>query len=100
MIYQYYIFEVKRFANGELEHAVDWAYDEDPGTARLKGESKYHAKMSEAALSDTATHSVVLLGVEGQKILSGCYYHNVNSEQITDDPNTEIVGDDTVIVNE
>ena len=99
MVYQYYIFEVKRFEDGSLEHAVDWAFDEDPGAARLKGESKWHEKLSVAALSETSTHAVVLIGTEGQTIKSECYYHNVAEDQTIDTPNADII-DNTVIVSE
>lgn len=97
MIYQYYIFEVKRYNNGELEHAVDWAYDEDEGMARLKGEAKWHEKMAEAALSDTDTHSVTLIGVEGQSVKTGCYYHNLSEGQTIDTPSADIIGDTAVV---
>lgn len=98
MVYQYYIFEIKRFANGELEHSVDWAFDENEGIARLKGESKWHEKLSVAALSETSTHSVMLIGTEGQTIKSECYYHNVAQNQTIDTPSADII-DDTAIVS-
>ncbi len=97
MVYQYYIFEVKRFANGELEHNVEWVFDEDPATARLKGESKWHEKLSAAALSETSTHAVMLIGTEGQTIKNECYYHNMTQDQIIDTPHVDIIEDAAVV---
>ena len=42
MLFQNYIAEIKRYHNGEFEHNVFWAWDEDEDKARLKAESKYH----------------------------------------------------------
>ncbi len=41
-MYQYYIIEIQRYANGEYGHIVHWAFDQDPDKARLKAEAKYH----------------------------------------------------------
>ena len=81
---QYYIIEIQRSANGEYAHLVHWAYDEDPTTARLKAESKYHEVLSAAAISQLASHSATLIAGNGQSIMYQCYTHAVP------EPNAEI----------
>ena len=61
MVYQYYIIEIKRDINGELEHQVHWAFDENREQAWLKGESKYHEVLSRAAISEHETHVAILM---------------------------------------
>ena len=80
MVTQFYIIEIKRLKDGSLEHEVSWAYDEDPMTARLKGESAFYTKVAQAALSDTDTHAVSLLAQEGQLIDRKCYHHVIDEE--------------------
>lgn len=75
---QYYIIEIKRNATGELEHNVEWAFDQDPNQAKLKGESLYYAKLSEAAISTYLSHSVTLISDTGDPCMNRCYYHEVS----------------------
>lgn len=77
MVYQYYVVEIKRLANGELEHNVTWHWDADQDTARLKAESKWHEVMASAAISETMTHGAILFSSEGFPIMNGCYTHTV-----------------------
>lgn len=76
MVYQYYVVEIKRLPNGELEHNVTWHWDADQDKARLKGESKWHEVMSAAAVSETLTHGAIMFSSEGFPCLNGCYHHD------------------------
>lgn len=81
MLTQFYIVEVKKFYSGEFEHQVHFAYDEDPRTAKLKAESKYHEVLASAAISETETHSAILFTTEGEPLMHECYYHVVEEEE-------------------
>ena len=81
MVYQYYVFEVKRLNNGDLEHDVTWAFDESPIQARFKGEAAFHTKVAEAALSDTTSHAVTLLSAEGEAVERKVYFHNAEMQE-------------------
>ena len=74
---QFYIVEIKQFPNGEYEHQVHYAWDEDATKAQLKAESKYHEVLATAAVSNTKTHSAILFSTEGFPILNQCYKHDV-----------------------
>ena len=76
MVYQYYVVEIKRLLNGELEHDVTWHWDADQDKARLKGESKWHEVMSAAAVSETLSHGAIMFSSEGFPILNECYHHD------------------------
>lgn len=73
---QLYIIEVKKSANDEFEHNVNWVWDEDPNKARLKGESKYHEILAAAAVSDMKEHSAILFTSEGFPLMHNCYKHD------------------------
>lgn len=80
MVTQYYIFEVTRNQAGELAHDVSWAWDENPDTARLKGESAYYTKLAAAAVDNKLSHAVTLLSQEGVCVMTKCYYHDAAPE--------------------
>lgn len=82
---QFYIVEIKE-VNGEYEHGVTWAFDEDANKARLKGESAYYAKLSEAAVSNYAKHSVVLISDEAFPVMYKCFRHEVTPEPEVSEP--------------
>lgn len=86
MVYQYYVVEIKRLLNGELEHSVTWHWDADQDTARLKAESKWHEVMSAAAVSETLSHGAIMFSSEGFPCLNGCYKHD---GQQTTEPEAE-----------
>lgn len=86
MVYQYYVVEIKRFYNGELEHNVTWHWDADQDKARLKAESKWHEVMASACLSETLTHGAIMFSSEGFPCLNGCYHHD---GQPTTEPEAE-----------
>lgn len=80
MVTQFYIVEIKRNTNGELEHNVTWVFDTDSEKARLKAESAYYSLLSQAAVSEFATHSVTLLTDIGVPIMNYCYKHTSDPE--------------------
>ena len=75
MIYQYYIFIVKKDVNGEYSHEVKWAYDEDEIKAYDKGENIYYDELSKAAINDTVFTSVTLISANGEMKKCNCKYH-------------------------
>lgn len=79
-MFQNYIVEVKKFHNGEFEHNVFWAYDQDEEQARLKAESKYHTILADAAVSNTAEHSAILFSSKGYPRMYQCYTHKQPEE--------------------
>lgn len=105
---QYYIYEIKQLANGEFEDNRSWAYDEDDTKARLKGESAYYAKLSEAAVSTYAKHSVILVSDEAFPIMYKSFKHEVEPEPQTPEeeeipeevPIEEPVEEEPVVVEE
>ncbi len=76
----YYVIEIKQNQAGEYEHLVHFAFDEDPTKARLKGESKYHDVLSEAAVSTMLSHAATLLAADGRLIMTQCYKHVAEPE--------------------
>ncbi len=76
---QFYIVEVKELANGEFEHVVSWAYDNDPAKARQKGESTYYTKLAAAAVSNYATHGVILFSQECYPIMNKNFVHDIQT---------------------
>lgn len=93
-MYQYYIIEIQRYANGEYGHIVHWAFDQDPDKARLKAEAKYHEILSYAATSETLSHSATILSGEGFPIMHQCYKHDVPAPVPEPEPETEGEGGD------
>ena len=75
MVYQYYIIEIQKHANGEFGHIVHWAYDENADRARLKAEAKYHEVLAAAAVSDLPQRAAALLSSDGAEIMRQCYRH-------------------------
>ena len=92
MVTQYYIVEVLQYANGEYGHLVHYAYDVDPDLAQRKAESKYYDVLSEAAVSNTLTHSAILFSTEGFPLLHKCYHNGVAPEQAAE-PAAEPAGE-------
>jgi len=80
-MYQYYIIEIQKNANGEYGHIVHYAYDENADRARMKAESKYHEVLAAAAISDVPQHSASLIASDGFPVMHQCYVHNVVSEE-------------------
>ena len=53
MIYQFYVFEIQKYANGEYGHIVHFAYD----------------------------HSASLITSEGRLLMSQCYTHETQKQE-------------------
>ena len=62
-------FAVIEIQNGIVGANV-WAYDD-----QNEAESKYHAILSSAAVSQVAVHAAVLVSEEGFPLMHGCYKH-------------------------
>lgn len=88
-MYQFYIVEIKKTPAGEYEHNVQWAWDANQDLAQRKAESKAYELLTEAALSNTQTHSVTVLSDEGFVVFSKCY-HNVPA--VEPEPESESEG--------
>ena len=73
MIYQFYVIEIKRDANGEYEHNIRWAWDADRDLAQRKAEAIAHGMLAEAAMSETISHSVTVLTDQGFTVMNKCY---------------------------
>lgn len=78
---QFYILEIKQLNNGEFEHNVYFAWDENPDKARLKAESKYHEVLSVGAVSDTLKHSAIVVSEDCFPVVNQCYNHVVVETQ-------------------
>ena len=72
---QFYILEIKQLPDGEFEHQIYYAWDEDPVQARLKAESRYHDILSAAAVSNNLTHGAVIIDSRCFPQLNYCYEH-------------------------
>lgn len=83
-MYQFYVVEVQKHADGEFGHIVHWAFDEDLQKARNKGESKYHEVLAAAAVSDLPEHGAILFGSDCQPLMDKCYKHGETNEQTND----------------
>ena len=74
---QFYIIEIRQYANVEYEHLVHYAYDENAQQAQLKAESRYHEILAAAAVSATACHAAILFTTEGFPLMHQCYKHTL-----------------------
>lgn len=86
MLYQYYVVEIQRDANGNYGHMVYYEYDEDKVKAQRKGESKYYAVLSAAAVSGLPCHAAILFDSEGNPLMNKCYKNEI--PQNTTEPET------------
>lgn len=77
---QYYIFEIKQLTNGEYEHNVYFAWDEDRETAYMKAQQKYHEILSTAALSNTNKHSAIIIDDSAAMVESRSFKHEQETE--------------------
>lgn len=78
---QYYIVEIRKSQQGELEHDVQWSWDANPDLARLKAESKYYEILSQAAVSQYASHACIVFSQEGVPLMNKCYTHTAETEE-------------------
>lgn len=79
-MFQNYVVEIRKNAQGEYEHEVFWLWDEDADKAMNKAESKYHEVLSRAAVSNMAEHASILFTSEGFPIENKCYKHTPVAE--------------------
>lgn len=79
-MYQFYIMEIQKYADGSYGDIKHFAYDEDPDVARLKGESKYYQVLSAAAVSNLPEHAAIMFSSDGFPIMHQCYKHTVAPE--------------------
>lgn len=70
---QYYVLELQKYANGEFGHQVHFVYDANGEIARRKGDSKYHAILSEAALSGIPENAAILVASNCFPLANWCY---------------------------
>lgn len=80
-MYKFYVVEIQRFPNGEYGHIVHEEQDADEETAKNKGESKYYAVLSAAAISTQPSHAAILFDEEGNPLLNKCYKHGDQNQQ-------------------
>lgn len=72
---QYYIFELQEYEDGSFGDIKHIAYDEDPETAKMKAESKYHEVLSAAAVSKLPSHAAVIIASDGFPLMHQRYEH-------------------------
>lgn len=78
-MYQYYVIEIQKYANGEYGDLKHYVYDEDQDKARLKGESKYYEVLAAAAISELPEHSAILMSSTCEPIYHKCYSHPITA---------------------
>lgn len=74
-MYQYYVMEIQKYANGEYGHLVHFVHDKNADKARMKAEAKYHEVLAAAAVSEVPSHSASLIAVDGTCLMHKCYTH-------------------------
>lgn len=79
---QYYIIEIQQNKAGEYGHIVHYVFDENPDTARLKAESKYHEILASAAISETMKHSAIIISDEAFPVIFQCYKHTFEESEV------------------
>lgn len=85
MVYQYYVVEIQKYANGEYGHLVHYVYDANQDKARLKGESKYHEVLAAAAVSELPSHAAIMFSTEGFPIMHQCYTHEAATPEVPEE---------------
>jgi len=88
-MFQYYIMEIQKYADGSYGHIVHVAYDEDATLARNKAESKYHEVLAAAAVSQLPSHSATILSTDGRQVANQCYYHAIPAPEPEPEPEPE-----------
>ncbi len=75
---QFYIIEIQQYQDGEFGHIIHFAYDQNPKTALLKAEAKYHEVLAAAAISNLPSHSATILASNGALVAYECYKHDTS----------------------
>lgn len=87
-MYQFYIIEIQKNANGDFGHNVFWEYDASEEKARLKAESKYYTVLAAAAISELPEHACILFSSDGTPMMNQCYKHTVEEPEEEVDENS------------
>lgn len=76
MIKQFWILEIKQFADGSYEHETRWAFDADPDTAKVKAKAVFHGIFSAEDELNLRQHTAVIIDAEGNCIDRECIVHS------------------------
>lgn len=68
----YIVLELQTYADGTTGNII-WSYD-----SILQAESRYHAVLSAAAISQVPIHAAVILDERGEKLANASYDHPVS----------------------
>lgn len=63
----YLVVELQTYANGTMGH-IEWDF-----TSQAEAESRFHAVLSAAAVSEVPVHAACLLDGTGRLLDRGCY---------------------------
>ena len=76
----YLVVELQTYSDGTVGH-LEWSF-----TSQAQAESKFHAVLSAAAISEVPVHACSLLASDGRLLNRGCYEHRPEN---TEEPQTE-----------
>lgn len=65
----YLVVELQTYSDGSMGH-IEWPFDN-----QAEAESRFHAVLSAAAVSEVTIHSCSLLASDGRLLNRGCYEH-------------------------
>ena len=65
----YLVVELQTYADGSVGH-LEWSF-----ANQAQAESKFHAVLSAAAVSEVTIHACSLLASDGRLLNRGCYEH-------------------------
>ena len=65
----YLVVELQTYSDGTVGH-LEWSFDN-----QAQAESKFHAVLSAAAVSEVTIHACSLLASDGRLLNRGCYEH-------------------------
>ena len=68
----YLVVELQTYADGTVGH-IEWDF-----TSQAEAESRFHAVLSAAAVSEVPVHACTLLASDGGLINTACYKHGTN----------------------
>ena len=77
----FYVFEIQEDSEGNYADLVHHVFDEDPLTAMLKGESKYHQVLAAAAISGLPSHAAIMFRADGTPVYNKCYKHSTTTQE-------------------
>ena len=65
----YLVVELQTYSDGTVGH-IEWSFNN-----QAQAESKFHAVLSAAAISEVTIHACSLLASDGRLLNRGCYEH-------------------------